>query len=114
LCPASAFEWLTEGTLYLCPQKGIKNRQAAARLNLPTFIRTLCKRAAVDSGINGIAAVFCTAWIRGFRAFLIFSFALRVMRFIPINTLRASIATGKQRGGQQNQSKQSCFHQFTL
>ncbi|WNK40120.1 hypothetical protein RM160_01420 [Pantoea agglomerans] len=81
----------------------MKNRQAAARLNLPTFIRTLCKRAAVDSGINGIAAVFCTAWIRGFRAFLIFSFALRVMRFIPIITLRASIATGKQRGGQQNQ-----------
>lgn len=108
MCPASAFEWLTEGTLPV-PAEGHKNRQAAARLNLPTFIRTLCKRAAVDSGINGIngingiAAVFGTAWIRGFRAFLIFSFALRVMRFIPINTLLASIATGKQRGGQQNQ-----------
>jgi len=25
------------------------------------------------------------------------------MRFIPIDTLRASIPTGKQRGGQQNQ-----------
>lgn len=102
MCPASAFEWLTEGTLPV-PAEGHKNRQAAARLNLPTFIGTLGKRAAVDSGINGITAVFGTALIRGFRAFLIFSFALRVMRFIPINTLRASIPTGKQRGGQQNQ-----------
>ncbi|MFP3522847.1 hypothetical protein SB912_10005 [Pantoea sp. SIMBA_072] len=54
----------------------------------------------MDSGINRIAAVFGIAWIKGFRAFLIFSFALRVMRFIPINTLRASIATGKHRNGQ--------------
>nr|WP_325097133.1 hypothetical protein [Pantoea agglomerans] len=99
LCPASAFEWLTGGTLPV-PAEGHKNRQAAARLNLPTFIGTLCKRAAVDSGINRIAAVFGIAWIKGFRAFLIFSFALRVMRFIPINTLRASIATGKHRNGQ--------------
>jgi len=85
------------------PAEGHKNRQAAACLNLPTFIRTLCIRAAVDSGLNGIAAVFCTAWVRGFRAFLRLGFALRVMRFIPINTLRASIATGKQHNGQQNQ-----------
>jgi hypothetical protein len=54
--PASAFERLAEWTLYLMPgDRHKKNRHAAARLNLLTFIGELCKRAAVKSGINGIA-----------------------------------------------------------
>lgn len=54
--PASAFERLAEWTLYLMPgDRHKKNRHAAARLNLLTFIGELCKRAAVESGINGIA-----------------------------------------------------------
>lgn len=54
--PASAFERLAEWKLYLMPgDRHKKNRHVAARLNLLTFIGELCKRAAVESGINGIA-----------------------------------------------------------
>lgn len=53
---ASAYERLAKWTLYLMPgDRHKKNRHAAARLNLLTFIGELCKRAAVKSGINGIA-----------------------------------------------------------
>ncbi len=85
------------------PAEGHKKLPGSGSSEFTNFIGTLCKRASMDSGINGIAAVFGTAWIRGICAFLILGFAHRVMRFIPINTLRASIETGKQRGGQQNQ-----------